>query len=64
MLLHINRMHIVYVIKAVSDCIASRFVSHKNNVNNFLGSLDRKSFLSRPLQLALGFTIAPYGEYF
>ena len=30
----------------------------------FKSPLDRKSFLSRPLQLALGFTIIPYGEYF
>ena len=64
MLPHINRMHNVYVIITVYDHIAFRFVSHKNIVNIFYGSLDRKSFLSRPLQLALGFTIVPYGEYF
>ena len=52
-----------YVIITVYDHIASRFVSHKNNVNIFKGHWI-ESFLSRPLQLALGFTIVTYGEYF
>ena len=33
MLLHVNRMHNVYVIIAIHDSITSRFISHKNIVN-------------------------------
>ena len=40
-----------------------RFISHKQHVKFFLESLVRKSFLSRPFQLALDFTIVLYGEY-
>ena len=39
-------------------------MSHKGNFKLFKSHWIEKGFLSRPLQLTLGFTIVPYGEYF
>ena len=49
--------------KTFNDRVAFGFIRHKHSVVSFWESLFGKSFLSRPFQLALAFTIVLYGEY-
>ena len=44
-----------------TDCIAFEFISHKTMLYNFVQVTGQQNLLSRPFQLALGFTIVPYG---
>ena len=47
-----------------SDCIVFGFVSHATMLYNFAQVTGQQNSLSRPFQLALGFTIVPYGTHF
>ena len=47
-----------------NDHVIFRFMSHSTMLYNFSWVAGQQNSLSKPLQLALGFTIVPYGTHF
>ena len=46
------------------DSITFGFMSHESMLYDFAQVTGQQNSLSRPFQLALGFTIVPYGTHF